>query len=140
MTDSSELTTSTIASVIISVTAALFVAMGLMAIYDPVYTLSFLSAGDLGADMRNEVRAVYGGFSIAMGIALFISLRRSPLGKGIVVTVAMAVGGMAAGRLISLTIEMPGTDWPIVFLAIEVVSAALLYLALRLDQVDPAAD
>ncbi len=134
MSDVSAKSNSVIATIIIGLSGILTLAMGASAAIDPVATLSFLSAGDLGPDMRNEVRAYYGGLNIGLGLVLLYSLRRTAEAKGVLITVIVAFAGTATLRILSFAIEMPASDWPLIFFGLESATAALLYLALRLDQ------
>jgi hypothetical protein len=77
----------------------------------------------LTADGRNEVRAVYGGFGIAVA-ALLVATARSPaLRPGVLAAVAVALLGMAAGRVIAALAERPDRFYPCWFYC--VVEAAL---------------
>jgi hypothetical protein len=76
--------------------AAGFAAMGLLA--REVLAQFGVEVGT--ADGRNEVRAVYGGFGLAVAALLAVAAVGDPsTGEGIVVAVAFALAGMAAGRL-----------------------------------------
>ena len=77
------------------------------------------------ADARNEIRAVYGGFGIAIAALLVLVSGNATLRPGVMLAVAVALLGMAAGRVVSLLIERTG-KWPVVFLVMETVLAALL--------------
>ncbi len=50
---------------------------------------------------RAEVRAVYGGFGLAIASMLAVALATPDLRTGILTTVAAALAGMAFGRLVS---------------------------------------
>ncbi len=107
--------------------ALFFTGMGLVALVDPTYTLGFFGAGELGPDMRNEVRAVYGGFGLLVGSMLFYSLKPSPLAAGIRAAIALSLIGMALGRVISLMIEPTTTSFPILFIGVELAMAGMLF-------------
>ena len=58
-----------------------------------------------GVDGRNEIRAQYGGFFLAVTVASVLTLAGTiPRQAGLVVN-AVLFGGLIAGRLISLTID-----------------------------------
>ncbi len=119
------------AALLIIPVALFFTGMGLVALYDPTYTLSFFDAGALGPDMRNEVRAVYGGYGLLVGAMLFYCLTRSGLRAGILVAIGLSVAGMALGRVISLMIEPTTTNFPVTFIGVELVMAVMLFAAAR---------
>lgn len=75
---------------------------------------------------RDEVRAVYGGFGLFMALALVVALRQSELRDGILFTVSVALGGMAAGRLVSAVIDRAIDRAPLGFLVLEVIVAVML--------------
>ena len=108
-----------------SIVAALFLLMGLAAFAVP---RRFLGSLDLIAETptaRNEIQAVYGGFGVAMALVLVLPLWIPSLRDGIAVTVALALAGMAAGRVIGALRERPGPV-PVLFFFIEAAGAVLL--------------
>lgn len=117
---------------IVLIVAAGFAAMGLGALVRPRDVLAQFGVAVDTADGRNEVRAVYGGFGIAVGVALAVAALGDPsTADGIVVAVAVALAGMAAGRLLSAVVERPSGLFPVwTYFAIEVVGAVVLVLAL----------
>ncbi len=103
-----------------------FAGMGTMALCRPGFIVSFFGAQASTADFRNEIRAVYGGFGLALACVL---LWRDPLVvAGIRLAVACALLGMAGGRIISFLIERSGR-WPIVFLIVELAAGQALLAA-----------
>lgn len=68
------------------------------------------------AESRAEVRAVYGGFGLAIAAMLVL-----------VITVAAALGGMAFGRLVSGVVDRPKAFYPNWFyFVVEILGAAAL--------------
>ncbi|MBV1934345.1 MAG: DUF4345 domain-containing protein [Parvibaculaceae bacterium] len=117
--------------------ALFFFYMGFGAVIDPDSTLSYFSAGTLGADMRNEVRAVYGGYGVAIGLLLLATLKMSSLKTGVRLTVSVSVGGMAAGRFLSMLMEQPAGDFPLLILFVEIALVVMLAAALSLQNPAP---
>ncbi len=112
-----------------STVAALFLLMGLAAFAAP---RRFLRSFDLPAETptaRNEIQAVYGGFGLAMALVLVLPLWLPQLRDGIALTVALALGGMAFGRVIGALRERPG-PWPVVFFFVEAAGAVVLLAVL----------
>jgi hypothetical protein len=105
--------------------AIFFLGMGLCAIARPAFVVTFVGLVPGTADARNEIRAVYGGFGIAIAALLMLVAGNATLRPGVLLAVAAALLGMAAGRVVSLLIERTG-KWPVVFLVAETVLAALL--------------
>lgn len=109
--------------------AVFFALMGLNAVFDPQGTLRFFSPPLFGADMRNEVRAVYGGYGLAVAGLLLATFRWPAIATGARLAIAVSLLGMAGGRAISLLMEPTSTNWPLVFIGVEVALAALLLAA-----------
>ncbi|MFI6987926.1 DUF4345 family protein [Nonomuraea wenchangensis] len=117
--------------VVIAVVAVFFAGMGIYALAAPASLIATFGITLPTANGRNEVRAVYGGFGLAVAAALALAGYDVGLRDGIVLTVALALAGMAAGRVVSMAVERPSRFYPTVFyLLVEAVLAAAL-LAVR---------
>ena len=116
-------------SIGILINVVFFLGMGICALVRPQFVVSFVKLVPETADARNEVRAVYGGFGIAIAVLLVVAEHAPALRSGVLVAVAVALLGMAAGRVVSLFIERGGR-WPWVFLVMESALAGLLLRAL----------
>ena len=86
---------------LIAIVGVLFFGMGLVALATPAivpkqFGMSFEGGGDNG---RAEIRAVYGGFGLAMAAVLAYALTNDAVRDGIVLTVGAALAGMAGGRV-----------------------------------------
>jgi hypothetical protein len=99
--------------------AAAFALIGLMAIARPESILAYFGTRSLTRDGRNEVRAVYGGFGLAIAALLCASSLHPPIRTGAVLAVAVALLGMAAGRLLSVLLDGSPGRWPWIFMAVE---------------------
>ncbi len=90
---------------LVSLVALFFLVMGLWAIFLPD-SLADLVGFSLDVDRGpNEIRAVYGGFGIAMAGMAWWAVLSSPAATGMLVALGIALIGMAAGRVISLALE-----------------------------------
>jgi hypothetical protein len=103
--------------------------MGLYALAVPARVLAFFGVSVMTADGRNEVRAVYGGYGVAIAAVLCAALVFPDLRRGILVCQAAALVGMAGGRLVSALVDRPPGFYPWLFGFFEVVMAAGLWLA-----------
>ena len=74
---------------------------------------------NLDIDGRNEVRAVYGGFGIAVAIALAGALLVVDWRVPAAAAVAIALGGMALGRAYSAIIDKHIGRFPAIYGLIE---------------------
>lgn len=118
---------------LVYVVAAGFAAMGVLALAAPGRVLATFGVQLDSADGRNEVRAVYGGFGLAVaGLAAVAAAGDGALARGMLVTLGIAVAGMAAGRLVGRTFDKPSGFYPVwFFFWAEVAMAAALLAAAR---------
>lgn len=113
------------------VIAAGFAAMGVLALVRPADVLSQFGVAVETPEGGNEVRAVYGGFGLAVAALLaFAAIGDPSTAPGILVAVGVALAGMAAGRLVAAILDWPSGLYPVwVYFAIEVAGALALLLA-----------
>jgi hypothetical protein len=116
---------------VIWVVAIGFAAMGLAALLRPALIWAPFGVVPTTAASRNEVRAVYGGFGLALaGLMIWATDAAVDVRHGVLLAVAVSLFGMAAGRLISAAVEPRAVwGWPGVFLLIELGAGALTLLA-----------
>lgn len=116
---------------VIWVIAIGFAAMGLAALVRPAVVWAPFGVEPSTAGARSEVRAVYGGFGLALAGLLVWVLETAPAARtGVLLTVAVSLFGMAAGRALSGLVEPRALwGWPGVFLLIEVGAGALALAA-----------
>lgn len=115
-----------VTSLLVLVVAAFFFGMGTVALLRPARVLGLCGVTVATSDGRNEVSAVYGGYGLAMGVLLVFSLATPLLRPGILTCVAVAMLGMAAGRLVSFRIDGRAGFYPRLFLGVEVAISAIL--------------
>ena len=84
-----------------AVAAVFFAGMGAFALASPTRLIAPFAITLGSATARSEVRAVYGGFGVAMAAILVVAVVDLQLRPGILMTVAAALAGMAFGRLVS---------------------------------------
>lgn len=109
----------------ILVNAVFFLCMGVGALVRPHWVVSFVQLVPTTVDARNEIRAVYGGFGIAVSVLLVYAAYHPEIRAGVGLAIAASLLGMACGRIISLFIERPG-KWPLIFIVMESALAGLL--------------
>lgn len=109
----------------IAIASLFLLGMGLCAMVRPAFVVAFVGLIPSTADARNEVRAVYGGFGVAMAALLVFTSEDATLRPGVLLAVAAALLGMAGGRVVSMIAERTGR-WPVVFLVVEAVLGAWL--------------
>jgi hypothetical protein len=116
---------------VVWIVAGLFALMGVGALVRPAAVLEPFGVPVESPDGRSEVRAVYGGFGLAVAALLGVAVASGgDAREGILVAVGVALAGMAAGRLISRGFERPTGFYPVwLFFWAEVVGAAVLLAA-----------
>lgn len=111
--------------------AAFFAGMGLAALIKPAFIWAPFGVAPTTPAARSEVRAVYGGFGLAIAALLILSdSANTEFRDGVLVAVAVSLVGMAAGRLVSACVEprtLIGT--PGFFLVVELGLAGLTLVA-----------
>lgn len=104
-----------------------FGGMGALALASPRSIAGIVDIGVESEMTENEIRAVYGGFGVAMGAALLVEgLRKRPGAAHRMC--ALALGGMSAGRIADLAIRNGEGDLgrPLVLAGAESVFAGAL--------------
>ena len=107
------------------VTAFGLAGMGTVALVNPNYVFHYFGIKAATPEIRNEIRAVYGGFGVALATLLLISAAWPDHAPGIRLTVAVALLGMAAGRMFGFCVECSGR-WPWLFGLVELVLGGAL--------------
>src|SRR5262245_14550891 len=106
-----------------------FAGMGVLALARPERVTATFGIPSLTCEARNEVRAVYGGFGLAVAAMLALA-PSTPVGEGIYIAVGIALLGMAGGRLIAALVERPSGFYPCWFYcALEAGMAGILLAA-----------
>jgi uncharacterized membrane protein YeaQ/YmgE (transglycosylase-associated protein family) len=119
-----------VSSTVIVIAAVFFTGMGIFALARPAALIRPFGITLPNPESRAEVRAVYGGFGLAIAGMLALALTGHPARDGILLTVAAALGGMAFGRLVSVVIDRPKAFYPNWFyFLVELVGAAGLWWA-----------
>lgn len=121
-------------SVLLVAPCAMFLLwMGCMALYRPRSFVRMLEMDATTPLARSEVRAVYGGYGVAMGAALLAGLflpTGLPAGLPAMATaVSIAMAGMAGGRMVSCALDKAMPRVAKVFTAIELGIATALWSA-----------
>jgi hypothetical protein len=116
---------------VVWIVAVGFAAMGVYALATPTAVLAQFGVPVPTADGRAEVRAVYGGFGLAVaGLLGVAAANGGDAREGILLAVGVALGGMAFGRLVARAFERPLGFFPVwLYFWVEVVGAAVLIAA-----------
>ncbi|MFC9130135.1 DUF4345 domain-containing protein [Streptomyces sp. NPDC057099] len=109
--------------------ALFFLGMGLFGLVAPRALIRPFGIELSVPEARAEVRAVYGGFGVAVGVLLTWAVfsGSGDLRSGVVLTVAVSLAGMAFGRLVARLVERPSAFYPSWFYFwVETVGAVVL--------------
>jgi hypothetical protein len=115
--------------IVVGIAGVAFACMGLAAIIAPSRVTAQFDIPVLTIAGRNEVRAVYGGFGLAMSGILAFAIFDPGLRPGVCLTIGIALAGMACGRLLSAGLDRALPRWPLVYCVIEAIGAVLLIYA-----------
>ena len=116
-------------SIAVDLVIVFFVGMGLLALASPESISRIHGTPTLTPAGRNEIRAVYGGFGLAVAAMLGLALSEPSLRAGILLAVAASLAGMAAGRVVAALVERPGGFYPSWFYCgLETSMAVVLWL------------
>jgi hypothetical protein len=116
---------------VIVVIAVFFLGMGGYALAAPAALIRPFGFTLTSPVPRSEVRAVYGGFGLAIAALLgYAAFRGGDLQEGILITVGIALAGMALGRIVSAILDGRTSFYPNwLYFTVETVAAAALFLA-----------
>ncbi|WP_324197736.1 DUF4345 family protein [Nocardia abscessus] len=119
------------AQALCGIVGVFFLGMGAYALAAPAALIRPFGIQLTEPSARYEVRAVYGGFGVAMAAVLAVAA--ADLGflrGGIMVTVGAALAGMAIGRVVSAVLDERTAFYPTWFYGVvEAVGATALFLA-----------
>jgi len=115
-------------SITIGVVTFFFFGMGVFALVRPAGVLAIFGTAVTTADGRNEVRAVYGGYGLTMTAALGIAATVDELRAGVFVCLALAMLGMALGRVCSAAIDREASFITVLSGGVELAIALALWM------------
>lgn len=115
--------------VVIVVAGVFFLGMGVYALAAPAALLKPFGMVPEQATARAEVRAVYGGFGVAIAAVLgYAAVAPAPVRAGVLITVGAALAGMAFGRIVSGVMDGRTPFYPNWFyLLVEAIAAGALF-------------
>jgi hypothetical protein len=118
-----------VAIAVIVVIGVFFAGMGVYALAAPAAVIRPFGTTLGGAASRAEIRAVYGGFGLAIaGVLAYAAVADGELRKGILITIGAALAGMAFGRLVSAVVDDRTAFYPNWFYClVEIIAAAALF-------------
>ena len=114
---------------VIGFIAVFFLGMGIYALAAPAALIRPFGITLGESASRAEVRAVYGGFGLAIaGVLVYAAVAIGDLRMGILITVAAALVGMAFGRLVSAVVDERTAFYPNWFYCIvEIIAGGALF-------------
>jgi hypothetical protein len=120
-----------VAVAVIAVIGVFFAGMGIYALAAPAAIIRPFGIALGEAASRSEVRAVYGGFGLAIaGVLVLAAIQQGDVRTGILIAVGAALAGMAFGRLASVVLGDRTAFYPNWFyFIVEAVAAAALFAA-----------
>jgi len=111
---------------IVRVTAAVFAAYGIAFVCAPVVVSLYVTGSAPGSPSGViDMRATYGGMSVAVGLLLFVLASKPERVESGLLAVVLLMLGMAAGRLFGIVVDGDGNALMYAYLALEVGMAGL---------------
>lgn len=124
-----------IPSVILALSGGVFVAVGIWFLFDPVGAAATVQI-PLEAPMAiADIRAVYGGLDLAVGIFLLRNAFTERVAEGLRLQ-AVAFAGLLVGRLLGQTVDAPTDSLAAVLIAVEGSGLALALVGIRMLKAD----
>lgn len=105
--------------------ALAFIYIGLATFHNPVAALAPVEITPLTVSAFNELRASYGGLQIGIGLLLLAGALLPSLTRPALLAQALMVGGLAAGRLVSIGLDGLPNGFVLMLLALESTIALL---------------
>ena len=114
---------------VIAVISVFFAGMGCYALAAPTALIRPFGITLGSAAARSEVRAVYGGFGLAIaGVLGYAAVAGDDVRTGILIAVGAALAGMAFGRLVSAVLDQRTAFYPNWFYClVEAIAAVALF-------------
>jgi Domain of unknown function (DUF4345) len=116
----------TLGMMCIGIAAVMYLALGVMALAMPMQLLRGVGITVVGRAGRSEIRAVYGGFPLAVVGLLCATFAMPTVANGILLALAVVTLGMPAGRIFSALLDRGIGKLPMVFTVIELIAATLI--------------
>jgi hypothetical protein len=108
------------------------IGMGVVSLIRPQFTIGLFVMTPERPAARAEVRAVYGGYGIAVGALLLVAPQLGvDVARGVAIEMAVSLGGMAVGRLVASLLERQPLYPTWVLTGVELGLAGLLSASLR---------
>jgi hypothetical protein len=124
-----------ISKLVVNITAAIFTLYGLGFVFAPSQlSLLVTGAAPTTAAALTDMRATYGGMSIATGIVLFVLASKPQSIRLGLAAVLIVMLGMASGRGVGLIIDGSGNPIMYTYLALELGAAAAAGFLLNRNQ------
>jgi Domain of unknown function (DUF4345) len=117
-----------VTNAVIVVIGVFFLGMGVYALVAPDALIRPFGITLGESASRSEVRAVYGGFGLAIAAVLAFATVEADVRRGILLAVGAALAGMAFGRLYSAVVDARTRFYPNWFYClVEIVAATALF-------------
>ncbi|HEX2284011.1 MAG TPA: DUF4345 domain-containing protein [Mycobacterium sp.] len=118
---------------VIAVIAVFFLGMGVYALAAPAALIRPFGITLEHPVSRSEVRAVYGGFGVAIaGVLVVAAVQSGGVRSGILIAVGAALAGMAFGRVAAAVLGDRTSFYPNWFYCLVEITAAAALLAVAL--------
>jgi len=123
--------------VLLWIIAVLFIGFGVGFAFAPTFFADFIIPGAAPSvpSAIIDMRATYGGPALGLGLFFVVATRRRQWMRPALVVSLLVIACIGAARLLGIIADGDPNAWMLFFLATEVISVALIVVALR--RLDP---
>jgi len=107
--------------------AALFIGYGLVCLASPSVLAESTGMGLATGTARTEVRAMYGGLQVAVGLLALLAFLREGLRAPMLMSLGVILFGLASGRLVGIALDTDPGSYNYGAFAFEAVSAVIAF-------------
>lgn len=119
----------TFRKIVLLVTALFFVGFGLAFLFQPFSMMEMIGISLNNSTASSDIRAVYGGLEIGVGLSLLYFLCKD-IQAGLILG-AFALAGFACGRLVGIVLDGSPSTMTLVLFGSEVLNFVLLAVGIR---------
>jgi hypothetical protein len=110
-----------------------FVVIGAISLIEPTAVVGSFGIALATADAASEIRSVYGGFLVALGLFFLLLARRGLVWEGLI-GAALVAAGFPAGRLVGLGLDRGHGRFTYVALLIDTSVLAVALVAVAVER------
>lgn len=116
-----------VARLLLFISGLVFLGIGIWAMVQPEVVVASMDLAVETVSARNEIRAVYGGMDLGLGLCCMVGAMRPRYRRAALGLLALVLGCMVLARGVSVAIDMSLPTINLVFLGVEGFGAAIAW-------------